>query len=164
MVDGRYQKYPSCRTCPVPGAAAEDNWVWSRQGAVAMHKPETWGFLQFSASKVNSTQPAPLDEWPARACAAELYYAQKAFAAAEGGGLYAASVKELLAHTARPGALDGRCLGMGEAKVVLGEGGKSYRATLVGAGELEHRLEASVTQDRYRAVRRLTGEEAAAVA
>lgn len=27
----------------------EDNWVWSPQGIVAMHHPEMWGFLQFSA-------------------------------------------------------------------------------------------------------------------
>jgi len=26
----------------------EDNWVWSPQGVVDMHRPETWAFLQFS--------------------------------------------------------------------------------------------------------------------
>lgn len=26
----------------------EENWVWSPQGYVAMHAPETWGFVQFS--------------------------------------------------------------------------------------------------------------------
>lgn len=26
----------------------EDNWVWSPQGFINMHRPETWGFLQFS--------------------------------------------------------------------------------------------------------------------
>ncbi|WP_430809405.1 MULTISPECIES: carbohydrate-binding family 9-like protein [unclassified Carboxylicivirga] len=26
----------------------ENNWVWSPQGFIAMHRPETWGFLQFS--------------------------------------------------------------------------------------------------------------------
>lgn len=30
------------------GNGGEDNWVWSPQGAIAMHQPETWGFLQFS--------------------------------------------------------------------------------------------------------------------
>ncbi len=30
------------------GMGGEDNWVWSPQGAVAMHQPETWGFMQFS--------------------------------------------------------------------------------------------------------------------
>lgn len=27
---------------------AEDNWVWSPQGAINMHMPERWGFVQFS--------------------------------------------------------------------------------------------------------------------
>lgn len=26
----------------------EYNWVWSAQGAIAMHQPETWGYVQFS--------------------------------------------------------------------------------------------------------------------
>ena len=26
----------------------EDNWVWSTQGVIDMHRPETWGFIQFS--------------------------------------------------------------------------------------------------------------------
>jgi len=26
----------------------EDNWVWSPQGFIDMHRPESWGFLQFS--------------------------------------------------------------------------------------------------------------------
>lgn len=30
----------------------ENNWVWSPQGAVAMHMPERWGYVQFSDSPV----------------------------------------------------------------------------------------------------------------
>ena len=26
----------------------EDNWVWSPQGVVDMHRPETWGYVQFT--------------------------------------------------------------------------------------------------------------------
>lgn len=29
----------------------EHNWVWSPQGVVAMHQPETWGYVQFSSKK-----------------------------------------------------------------------------------------------------------------
>jgi hypothetical protein len=29
---------------------AENNWVWSPQGMIAMHRPETWGIVQFSES------------------------------------------------------------------------------------------------------------------
>ena len=29
----------------------EDNWVWSPQGVVDMHRPEHWGFLRFEAAR-----------------------------------------------------------------------------------------------------------------
>jgi hypothetical protein len=38
VADGRYIKQPSCITCPRPGSSAEDNWVWSPQGVIAMHR------------------------------------------------------------------------------------------------------------------------------
>ena len=47
VVDGKYKK----RTLIIDGKEKplpENNWVWSPQGVVAMHQPETWGFLQFS--------------------------------------------------------------------------------------------------------------------
>ena len=43
--DGAYVK----RVNPTTGRPlAEDNWVWSPQGAIDMHMPERWGFVQFS--------------------------------------------------------------------------------------------------------------------
>lgn len=33
----------------VPGTR-EDNWVWSPQWEVAMHKPELWGYVQVGAA------------------------------------------------------------------------------------------------------------------
>jgi hypothetical protein len=43
--DGKYKKVINPNTNrPYP----EDNWVWSPQGSVDMHKPDMWGFLQFS--------------------------------------------------------------------------------------------------------------------
>lgn len=39
-VNGRYEKVPNTR---------EDNWVWSPQGVVDMHRPEHWGIVQFSS-------------------------------------------------------------------------------------------------------------------
>ena len=45
VVDGEYKKRINPDTNkPFP----EDNWVWSPQGVINMHRPETWGFLQFS--------------------------------------------------------------------------------------------------------------------
>jgi hypothetical protein len=36
--DGRYEKIPG---------GSEDNWVWSPQGVVDMHRPEKWGWVRF---------------------------------------------------------------------------------------------------------------------
>ena len=40
VVDGKYRKIKR----------PEQNWVWSPQGVIDMHRPETWGYLQFSAA------------------------------------------------------------------------------------------------------------------
>lgn len=32
--------------------AREYNWVWSPQGVIAMHQPETWGYVYFSSKEV----------------------------------------------------------------------------------------------------------------
>ena len=78
VVDGKYKK----RTHTVSGIEKplpEDNWVWSPQGVIAMHQPETWGFLQFSeitAGKGTDTYVADPDnevKWALRM----LYYRQK---------------------------------------------------------------------------------------
>jgi hypothetical protein len=64
----------------------EDNWVWSPQGAVNMHMPERWGFVQFSDATAGAT-PTPFVEdrnervkWALR----RLYYRQRQFRAANG--------------------------------------------------------------------------------
>ena len=36
--DGNYRKLPG----------KEDNWVWSPQGLIDMHRPEKWGFVRFA--------------------------------------------------------------------------------------------------------------------
>lgn len=43
LEDGRYMRAPVVGR----GWKGEDNWVWSPQGVVAMHQPETWGFVTF---------------------------------------------------------------------------------------------------------------------
>lgn len=43
--NGKYSKVKNKETGkPLP----EDNWVWSPQGVIDMHRLETWGFVQFS--------------------------------------------------------------------------------------------------------------------
>lgn len=40
----------------------ENNWVWSPQRAIAMHEPEFWGIVQFTASTEVSDQPIVLSD------------------------------------------------------------------------------------------------------
>ena len=68
---GRYRKVPDRR---------EDNWVWSPQGAIDMHRPERWGYVQFSdqsPARLPGFRPDP--SLPARVRLMAVYRAQKAF-------------------------------------------------------------------------------------
>ncbi len=47
IVDGQYRRIPPHGDPAALGS--EDNWVWSPQGVVNMHRPETWGYVQFSS-------------------------------------------------------------------------------------------------------------------
>lgn len=80
IVNGKYKK----RTRMVDGKEKplpEDNWVWSPQGVIAMHQPETWGFLQFSEKMAGKGSDAYLPDadndikWALRM----LYYREKAY-------------------------------------------------------------------------------------
>lgn len=89
--DGKYEKDPCCQSCATPGTAAEDNWVWSKQGEVAMHLPEMWGILQFAENVGSKTQV--YEEWPARCAAMAIYYAMKRYHAEKGS--FTTNIEEL---------------------------------------------------------------------
>ena len=75
VINGKYAKRPCCQSCSNPGDAAEDNWVWTNQGEVAMHLPERWGILQFSEknpSLEGTEEMRYYEEWPARCAAMSL--------------------------------------------------------------------------------------------
>lgn len=56
VVDGKYQK----KINPNTGKEyPEHNWVWSPQGVIAMHQPETWGYVEFSDHKAGDIDLAP---------------------------------------------------------------------------------------------------------
>jgi hypothetical protein len=57
----------------------EDNWVWSPQGAVEMHRPEKWGYVQFSTAAPGTAAFRPDPAGPAKHLLHRIYYAQKAF-------------------------------------------------------------------------------------
>lgn len=66
--DGRYVK--------VPGKP-EDNWVWSPQGVVDMHRPETWGHVQFTDAPPELAEFRPDADEPTRAWLMAVYHAQR---------------------------------------------------------------------------------------
>ena len=67
---GRYEKVPGTR---------ENNWVWSPQGVINMHRPEAWGYVQFSTSPPGAASLPPDATLPARRWLHEVYYAQRAY-------------------------------------------------------------------------------------
>ncbi len=70
ILAGSYVKVPDTR---------EENWVWSPQGIVDMHRPERWGFVQFSSAEPGTAAFSPDPALPARDLAMEVYHAQKGF-------------------------------------------------------------------------------------
>jgi len=78
--DGAYAKRLDASTGK---SLPEDNWVWSPQGAINMHMPERWGYVQF-ADTPTATFVEDQNErvkWALR----RLYYRQRRYAAAHSG-------------------------------------------------------------------------------
>lgn len=98
----------------------EHNWVWSPQRVVDMHRPEMWGYVQFSTKSPGSDVFVPDAALPARRWLQQVYYAQRDYQKAQ--GRWASTLAEL--GVAAPGA------------------GDLSAATLQGAGSL---YEASIT-------------------
>lgn len=101
QIDIRDRKYVKRNK---PGSAdplPEDNWVWSPQGAINMHMPERWGYVQFSDHRAGSDADAFVDDpndrvkWALR----RLYYHQRNYRAAH--GTYAQTLDALKASDIR---------------------------------------------------------------
>jgi hypothetical protein len=75
IVDGRYVK---------PDRATEDNWVWSPQDAIDMHRPEYWGLVQFSTSRPGDTRFEVPGDVVVRAQLRQLIAADERYSAAHG--------------------------------------------------------------------------------
>ena len=96
--DGKYVKRTNEQGKPLP----ESNWVWSPQGAVAMHMPERWGYVQFSSRPAGDVADAFIEpanqqvEWALR----RIYYRQNDHR--KNNGRYARSVRELGAEALAP--------------------------------------------------------------
>jgi hypothetical protein len=70
IVDGQYRKVPKTR---------EDNWVWSPQGVIDMHRPERWGYVQFSTAPPGQAAYRSDPAGPIRDRLMQIYRAQRAF-------------------------------------------------------------------------------------
>jgi hypothetical protein len=68
VVEGAYRKV---------AGKPEDNWVWSPQGVVDMHRPWMWGVVQFEQS--TDVPPRDLQDWEIRTKLVQVYEAQRAF-------------------------------------------------------------------------------------
>lgn len=79
--DGTYEKIPD---------HPEHNWVWSPQGAIDMHRPEMWGYLQFENENVPFV---PDPDWAYKCALMDIYWAQKEHHRTQGA--YAETLEDL---------------------------------------------------------------------
>jgi hypothetical protein len=70
IVEGQYRKVPN---------KPEANWVWSPQGVIDMHRPERWGYVQFSTAEPGQATYHPAADGPIRDRLMQIYHAQAAF-------------------------------------------------------------------------------------
>jgi hypothetical protein len=80
---GQYQKVPKTK---------EDNWVWSPTGIIDMHRPERWGYVQFTRKKGNVSF-RPDRDFKVKTELEDVYYAQREYQ--QKHGRFAGSTKEL---------------------------------------------------------------------
>jgi hypothetical protein len=84
VIDGQYRKIKG---------RPEHNWVWSPQGVIDMHRPERWGYVQFSTAKPGSAAFRPDPDRHVRDQLHRIYYAQCEYRAKNGS--YADTLKAL---------------------------------------------------------------------
>jgi hypothetical protein len=78
IVDGEYVKTINPKTGEF---YPEHNWVWLPQWTINMHRPEYWGYVQFSALQAGSGTDGfiPNPDEPIKFVLRELYYRQLAY-------------------------------------------------------------------------------------
>ncbi len=84
VVDGKYVKVPN---------TPENNWIWSPPGIIDMHRPERWGYVQFSKSPPGKGVFVPDPTLSGRDRLMEVYHRQKSFH--EKHGRWAKTLAEL---------------------------------------------------------------------
>ena len=75
VVDGKYKKVEGTK---------EDNWIWTAQGIIDMHRPERWGYVVFVDPEKPSTEPRISNLVAIENRLMEVYHRQRAFHAKQG--------------------------------------------------------------------------------
>jgi hypothetical protein len=70
IIAGKYRKIPK---------TPEDNWVWSPQGVIDMHRPERWGYVLFSTDSPGDAASQIEPNIAIRERLMQVYYAQRSF-------------------------------------------------------------------------------------
>lgn len=91
IVGNGYKKVPETR---------EDNWVWSPQGIIDMHRPERWGYVVFSETPGKQRPYVADHATRARDLLMEVYHRQKSYHAK--GKRWATTLAELELQKQRP--------------------------------------------------------------
>ena len=68
--NGKYEKVPN---------RPEYNWVWSPQGVIDMHRPERWGYVQFSDKQPGTVAFEKDAGWDIADALHRAYYAQRVY-------------------------------------------------------------------------------------
>jgi hypothetical protein len=94
IAGGQYAKRKQLvngKEVPLP----ENNWVWSPQGVIAMHQPETWGYVQFSEQNAGAGHDTflPDPDRDVRAVLRRLYFSEYNYH--KGRGVYTSDLKSL---------------------------------------------------------------------
>jgi hypothetical protein len=120
VVDGKYRKIKDQR---------EDNWVWSPQDVIDMHRPERWGYLQFSKAAAGTDRVRRDPAEAARYTLHRIYYAQRDYRKAR--GIWAKNLADLglaeLATQANPPKLETTTTSFEASVSVPQDEGKSRR-------------------------------------
>ncbi|WP_435006794.1 carbohydrate-binding family 9-like protein [Tundrisphaera lichenicola] len=98
----------------------EDNWVWSPQGAIDMHRPERFGYVQFSGELPPKDSYHPDPTGPARDRLMAIYRAQREYHAKNKA--WAGSLEELSMADLKSGE--------GESRPVIEATPEGYTATI----------------------------------
>jgi len=119
----------SCKW-PCPGGSDDnpgDNWVWAPTGAINVHMPEYWGYLQFAEGPVNATEVHKDPDYTVRSVAMQIYYAQHEYT--KNHANYTNDLA-ILSHFAPLGGhmFDGTCTA--KPSIRLLEGTKRYVASV----------------------------------